>query len=133
MTSALAIGSRGTLSVVTLNDVGVQPNAGMAHGKFRLATDPAGSTTVTFDGVNAGSEIRVFLPDGTAHAGVESCDEDHALTWAYYQAGNANNTVTIRIVHSSYRIKEFEFTTAPVAAQSIPVQQELDKWYSNPA
>lgn len=99
----------------------------------RLPAEPIGTTTVTFSGVNAGSEIRVYLPDGTAHAGVESCDANHALTWVYFAAGNSNNTVTIRIVHPSYKIKEFEFTTAPAATQSIPVQQEPDKWYSNPA
>ena len=96
----------------------------------RYATDPIGTTTVTFSGVNAGSEIRVYLPDGTALAGVESCDANHVLTWDVYPAG-ANSTVTIRIVNTAYRIKEFTYTPT-VGAASLPVQQEVDKWYSNP-
>jgi len=89
------------------------------------------STTVTFAGVNAGSEIRVYLPNGTEAAGVESCDANHALTWTVYPAGNANNVVTVRIVNTAYKIKEFSYT-ASEGAQTLPVQQELDKWYVNP-
>ena len=97
-----------------------------------LPTDPIGNAVVTFQGVNANSEIRIFLPDGTEAAGVESCNANHQLTWDVYAPGSENNTVTIRIVHPDYKIKEFTYT-ASIGAQSIPVQQELDKWYSNPA
>lgn len=89
------------------------------------------STTVTFAGVNAGSEIRVYLPDGTEAAGVESCDANHVLTWTVYAEGNANNVVTVRIVNTAYKIKEFSYT-ASAGVQTLPVQQELDKWYVNP-
>lgn len=104
----------------------------IAVGNVRLPTDPIGSTTVTFDGVNAGSEIRVQLPDLSEAAGVETCDDNHVLTWSVYASGSANNTVRIVIVHPDYKIKEFSYTSR-VGAQSIPVQQEPDKWYSNPA
>ena len=96
-----------------------------------LATDPVGTATVTFAGVNAGSEIRVYLPDGTEAAGVESCDANHVLTWSVYAPGSSNNTVTIRIVNTAYKIKEFSYTSV-AGAQSLPVQQEADKWYVNP-
>ena len=96
-----------------------------------IASDPSGTTSVTFAGVNAGSEIRVYLPDGTETAGVESCDANHALTWAVYPTENANNVVTVRIVNTAYKIKEFSYTAAE-GAQTLPVQQELDKWYANP-
>lgn len=99
--------------------------------KQLLATDPIGTATVTFSGVNAGSEIRVYLPDGTETAGVETCDANHVLTWSVYAPGNANNVVTIRIVHTAYKIKEFDYTSAE-GAQTLPVQQEADKWYRNP-
>lgn len=97
----------------------------------RLSTEPVGTTTVTFAGVRANSEIRVYLPSGVEAAGVENCSADHVLTWDAYLVGNANNVVTIRIVHPSYKIKEFTYTTV-AGVQSIPVQQEVDKWYSNP-
>ena len=98
----------------------------------RLPTEPIGTTTVAFDGVHAGSEIRVQLHDSSEAAGVETCDDNHALTWSVYASGSANNTVRIVIVHPDYKIKEFSYTSL-VGAQSIPVQQEHDKWYSNPA
>ena len=107
-------------------------SVGVSLGVCRLPTDPIGTTTVTFDGVNAGSEIRIQLPDLSEAAGVETCDDNHALTWAVYSSGSANNTVRIVIVHPDYKIKEFSYTSR-VGAQSIPVQQEPDKWYSNPA
>ena len=107
-------------------------SVGVSLGVCRLPTDPIGTTTVTFDGVHAGSEIRIQLPDLSEAAGVESCDDNHVLTWSVYASGSANNTVRIVIVHPDYKIKEFSYTSR-VGAQSIPVQQEPDKWYSNPA
>lgn len=104
----------------------------LSLGVCRWPTDPIGTTTVTFDGVNAGSEIRVQLPDLSEAAGVETCDDNHVLTWSVYASGSANNTVRIVIVHPDYKIKEFSYTSR-VGAQSVPVQQEPDKWYSNPA
>lgn len=100
-------------------------------GVCSLPTDPVGTTDVTFDGVNAGSEIRVYLPDGTEAAGIESCAADQVLSWSVYAPGSPNNTVTVRIVHPTYKIKEFDYT-ASTGAVSLPVQQEIDKWYSNP-
>lgn len=105
---------------------------GIALGVARLPNDPIGTTSVTFDGVNAGSEIRIYLPDGTEVAGVETCDANHVLAWSVYAPGSPNNTVRIVIVHLDYKIKEFAYVSR-VGAQSIPVQQEPDKWRSNPA
>jgi hypothetical protein len=94
-------------------------------------TDAVGSTTVTFSGVVATSEIRVYLPNGTEQAGIESCAADQVLTWPVYAIGESNNTVTIRIVHPDYKIKEFTYTST-LGNQSIPVQMERDKWFRNP-
>lgn len=100
--------------------------------KQSLPTDPIGATTVTFSGVPAGSEIRVYDPDRNELAGIESCAADQVLTWSVYAAGSPNNTVRIVIIDMAHRIKEFTYTSQ-VGAQSIPVQSENDKWYSNPA
>ena len=85
------------------------------------------STTVTFDGVAANSEIRVYDNAANELAGVENCSSSQVLTWAI----PASPTVRIVIIHPSYKIKEFTYT-ATAGNQSIPVQQEPDKWYSNP-
>ena len=105
---------------------------GITLGVCRLPTDPIGTTTVTFDGVHAGSEVRVYLSDMTELAGVESSTDNPSLAWSVYANGSPNNTVRIVIVHPNYRIKEFTYTSS-VGNQTIPVQQEVDKWFSNPA
>jgi hypothetical protein len=100
-------------------------------GAFRLPTDALKYVDLTFDGVVAGSEIRAYMQsDGTELFGVESCDADHTFSGvSYFGTGQ---DVTIRIVNSAYRIKEFTYTI-PAVDQVIPIQMEADKWYSNPA
>lgn len=102
-----------------------------AYSIEKLPTDNIGSTSVTFSGVNANSEIRVYLPDTTEVAGVENSLANPELTWAVYSIGSDNNTVRIVIIHPNYKIREFNYVSA-IGNQLIPVQQELDNWYSNP-
>ena len=81
---------------------------------------------MTFSGVHARSEIRVYDASGNELAGVESCTTNPALTWAL-----STGDVRVVVVHLAYKIKDFQYT--PVAgAVSLPVQQEADSWYSNP-
>lgn len=101
------------------------------YNRGRLDTDSIGTTTVTFSGVPADSEIRVYDPDRNELAGIETCAANQVLSWAVYAAGSANNTVRIVIIDMTHRIKEFTYTSL-VGNQSIPVQAEPDKWYANP-
>lgn len=94
-----------------------------------LPTDPVGIATVTFSGVIANSEIRVYGPSGEL-AGIEDCAANQSLSWSVYAPGNPDNDVTIRIVKLDKKIKDFPYTSA-VGAQSIPIQQETDPWYRN--
>jgi len=110
-------------------DIGPVPYLGAIFGLMRLDTDPVGVCQRTFDGVNAGSEIRVFSPAGTELAGIESCASNQVLTWDVF---SSNNTVRIVIVNELYGIKEFNYLSS-VGVASIPIQQEIDKWYKNPA
>lgn len=84
------------------------------------------STTVTFSGVNAGSEIRVYDSAANELAGVETSSANPSMTWTI-----PIGAVRIVIIHPDYKIKEFAYTSV-VGNQSLPVQQEPDKWYSNP-
>lgn len=102
-----------------------------SYSEQKAATDPIGDTTVTFSGVNAGSEIRVYLSDGTEVAGIENCATDQTLAWPVYAGGSSNNTVRVVVVNTAYKIKEFTYTVS-LGNQSLPIQQEADKWYSNP-
>lgn len=104
-------------------------SAGEIYNYQNLPDDVVGLATVTFTGVSADSEIRVYKSNGDELAGIESCASNQVLSWYVYQE---SNQVTIRIVHSSYKIKQFEYT-AVVGSQSLPIQQEVDKWYTNPA
>jgi len=96
-----------------------------------LATDPAGTTKVTFDGVIAGSEIRVYDASLNELAGIESCAANQQLTWPVYASNSPNNNVEIKIYNTGYRLKKFPYTSK-VGDQSIPVQMERDRWYNNP-
>lgn len=110
--------------------------SGLATGKARsaglfaaavaaLPADPVGTTTVTFSGVQAGTEIRVYLPDGTEAAGVEECTVDPVLTWPVYAAGSPNNNVFITMLKRGYRWQRFTFQSV-VGNQTIPIFQIPD-------
>lgn len=121
------------IAFVHLPGVGSQPvQPGAVFGKLRLPTDPIGTTTVTFAGVNAGSEIRVYLPDGTEVAGIESCAANQALTWPVYAGGSPNNTVRITILLRGYRIQKFPYDVT-LGNQTLPIFQIVDLGYYNPA
>lgn len=91
------------------------------HGLIRPA-----STTVTFVGVHAGSEIRVFNSSGIELAGVESSTDDPSLTWTL-PVGD----VSIVIVANAYELIDFTYTSVAEAV-TLPIQQSPDRWYLNP-
>ena len=97
-----------------------------------LPTDPIGTTTVTFDGLPANVEIRIYDPSLNELAGIELSAANQALSWPVYAAGSPSNNVQIKLVSTAYKIKDFGYTSK-VGAQSIPVQMEPDQWFSNPA
>ena len=98
----------------------------------RMPNDPIGTTTVTFSGVQAGTEIHVYLHDGTEVAGVESCGPNHVLAWSVYAAGSPNNTVYITLIKRGLQWRRFNYQSQ-LGAQSIPIFQQSDLGYNNPA
>ena len=133
-------GSRGTkvLSTFTPDNAGGSFSMGEVNQVMRLPNDPIGVANVTFSGVVAGSEIRVYLPDGpngaagTEVAGLDSCVENQQLSWAVYAPGSPNNNVWIHIIKRGLRWMKFSYTSK-VGAQSIPIFQNTDLGYNNPA
>lgn len=135
------------MSVSTPTAVGTTLGAGrgknapfafaVSSGVFAFPTDPIGTTTVTFDGVVAGSEIRVYLPDGpsgsagTEVAGLDSCAAQQQLTWPVYAAGSPNNTVWVHIIKRGLRWMKFPYVSK-LGTQSIPIFQNTDLGYNNP-
>ena len=92
-----------------------------------LPDDPIGSATVTFDGVPAGNEIRVYDQDLNELAGVETCTANQILTWSVYAPGSPKNNVQIKIFGIDYKIKDFPYTSR-VGDQAVPVQMDTDPW-----
>lgn len=126
----------------TMAQVAVYPSPGV-RGAFHtvggemisrlsLPTDPQGSTSVTFSGIVAGSEVHVYLPDGTEVAGVESCIADQILTWPVYAPGSPNNTVTITLIKRGLRWQKFPYQSE-TGSQVLPIFQNPDLGYNNPA
>ena len=116
------------------DELGPRPVAGIGPviGRMRLPTEPIGTTTVTFSGVQAGTEIHVYLLDGTEVAGVESCGPNHVLAWSVYAAGSPNNTVYITLIKRGLQWRRFNYQSQ-LGAQSIPIFQQSDLGYNNPA
>lgn len=129
--SCLLHGAIGNPHVVTLvGDLpGLRPIGSVGVGRMRLPSEAIGSTTVTFEGIKPGSEVRIYNPYGIELAGIETCATDQALSFDVFAP--AYNLTTIRIIHLDYKIKEFTYRPV-VGAQSIPIQQEPDHWYKNP-
>lgn len=86
------------------------------------------STTVTFQGIVAGSEIHIYDSAGNELVGVESCDANHALTWSI----PANPVVIVTIIKRGLRWMKFSYTSE-AGAQSLPIFQNADLGYNNPA
>lgn len=86
------------------------------------------STTVTFQGIVAGSEIHIYDSAGNELVGVESCDANHVLTWNI----PANPAVTITIIKRGLRWMKFSYTSE-AGTQSLPIFQIADLGYNNPA
>lgn len=132
MASAFASTVNGIVivQVLSISSTPVQP--GVLLGRLRLPTDPIGATTVAFEGVQPGSEIHVYLPDGTEVAGVESCAANQELAWPVYAPGSVNNTVSITIIKRGLRWQKFTYASK-LGAQSIPIFPQPDLGYNNPA
>jgi hypothetical protein len=86
------------------------------------------TATLTLTGLQSGSEVRIYdNTSGTELGGVESSDTTFAFTYDYY----GNQAVNI-IVHAlGYQWAKIPYTLTSTSA-SVPIQQILDRQYSNP-
>ena len=108
------------------------PIGRLTMGIVLFPTDPIGTTTVTFSGIASGTEIHVYLPDGTEIAGVESCVANQQLTWPVYAAGSPNNIVYITLIKRGLRWMKFNYQSV-IGNQVLPIFQNPDLGYNNPA
>lgn len=104
---------------------------GMTIGVFRFPTDPVGVITLRFSGIKTGSELHLFLPDGTPHAAVESAVANQEITVNRFASGNPNNNVRVLIVSLGYENLDFQYEL-PTSDAIVPVFQRIDRNYRNP-
>lgn len=125
---------RGVCSSVSLvaDTPGLRPVGNAGIGRMRLVSEAIGTMTVTFAGIVAGSEIHVYLPDGTEVAGIESCGVNQQLSWPVFAAGAANNTVSVTLIKRGQRWMKFPYQSS-VGNVTLPIFQSLDLGYNNPA
>lgn len=87
--------------------------------------------TLTFDGVPAGTEIRITDVLGAAAvelAGVESSAANPSLTINYTGSGQS---VWITIISLTGMLQQFLYSV-PAVDTTIPMQMGTDRWYYNP-
>lgn len=89
------------------------------------------TTTLTFDGVPAGTEIRIYDQLGASAvelAGVESSAANPSLTVNYTGPGQV---VWVTVASLTRKLQQFQLTV-PAEDTTVPMQMSLDPWYSNP-
>ena len=101
-------------------------------GRFRAPNDPVGIVTLRFSGIKAGSELHLFLPDGSLHASVESVTANQEIVVNRFASGNPNNNVRVLIVSLGYENIDFQFEL-PTSDAIVPIFQRIDRAYRNPA
>lgn len=106
-------------------------SSGTSFGLCRFASDPAGIITLRFSGIKAGTELHLFLPDGTPHAAVESAVANQEITVNRFSTGNPNNNVRVLIVSLGYENLDFQYEL-PTSDAIVPVFQRIDRNYRNP-
>jgi len=128
--------SNATLTTVT----GVPSNGQTADDTEFAKTGNASSTitiptgvTITFTGMKDNTEVRVYkTSDGTEVAGVENATSgspgDRSFAWTAAAALNV-----FYVIHNvDYETIRVNGYVVPSSAASIPIQQRLDRNYSNP-
>jgi len=106
-------------------------SSGTSFGLYPFASDPVGIIALRFSGIKAGSELHLFLPDGTLHASVESVTANQEITVNRFASGNPNNNVRVLIVSLGYENLDFQYDL-PTANSIVPVFQRIDRNYRNP-
>ena len=95
------------------------------------------TVTWTFSGIVSGSELRIQTarganPSGAELFAVETTDGTN-VDWTYNFADyGAGYTVDIIIHNILYEHLRIDGVTLPDADATLPIQQTLDRWYSNP-
>lgn len=113
----------------------------VSGGSGTVSYDTAGATVsivnavnVTFTGMRDDTEIRIFAAGTeTELAGIEEATDGTTDNRSFTAAISAGTVVDYRIVNLAYKIIEVYNFTWPTSTQSLPIQQQIDRNYNNPA
>lgn len=100
-----------------------------------LKVENAFTPALTITGLKDSTEVRIFdSSSGDELAGIESVVDgsvdNRSFTWLYdYTPGES---VDIMIVALGYQIIRLSGIALTTTGLSIPIQQQVDRWYSNP-
>lgn len=94
-----------------------------------MPTDPIGNQTLTLTNLVSGSAIRIEEADGTLREFRTATGTSEAFTLSVYSAGNAKNSLVIKVRKGTSAPKYLPFTTymtATVGSQSVYIAQVAD-------
>lgn len=88
------------------------------------------SSSLTFTGLVTSSEVRIYTAGTTTElAGIENTDATGIFTYNYTTGGN----VDIQIFNIKYEPIRYTNFTLGASSTTIPIQQQFDRNYYNPA
>jgi len=123
----LYTGSPGTTATINSADATNHPSTWYAP--YGGTVEIIVSVTLTLTGLVSGSEVRIYEAGTTTEvAGVE----DSGISFSYDYNFVEGTYVDIVIHHVDYVYQRIETFLLPGSTSSIPVQQQYDRWYSNP-
>lgn len=89
----------------------------------------AGQVTLTLTGLKANSEVRIYTANTTTELdGVENSGTSFGFSYTYA----ASTFVDIVIHHVDYEYIRIDDVLLGAGDASLPIQQQSDRWYSNP-
>jgi len=131
-------GASATTSAAIYNNSGAHITINVSQGDTPTIRNSPGSTTtvqntvqITFTDVVSGSEIRI-LEAGTNNEldGIEDVPASGEWTYSYnYVAGTYIDYVVHHVEYVYIRVENF---LLPATNQDIRIDQQFDRWYSNP-
>jgi hypothetical protein len=91
----------------------------------------------TFSGIVSGSELRIQQARGANPSGAElyhvETTDGNNVTWTYnYSDYGVGYTVDVIVHNVFYEHLRIDNVVLPANDSILPIQQELDRWYSNP-
>ena len=132
--------SSGSADAAIFNDSGKTITINVSGGDTPSVRNGAGATTVvvstvtvTFTGMKDNTEVRVYKQsDGSEVAGIENATDGTADNRSFAWSASPSLVVNYVIHSVAYETIRVNGFTVPAASGSLPIQQRIDRNYTNP-